>query len=145
MPLLDVEAHILGHGDDRVTSYARKDGSTKGSGDQFLLELEEDVHRPYFLDILPLPAVEPQYLVEALFISLDLGFEAGGVVAGRLGLADAAGGGPDVSVFDHDLDGGETLGIIWPHRAGDNIEEVLVGRPETKEGLSGDDIWSDVE
>ena len=141
----DFQAPRSRHPDDRIPGDAGQDAAVQHRGDEFVADDEEDVHRADFFDIFQLDAIEPHHLGVSLLVGKFGGVEAGGVVAGCFGLADAAPDGPHILGGDPDLDRVEALGIVGPHRREDDEEPVRVRCAQTDIGIGGDDGGADVE
>ena len=56
-----------------------------------------------------------------------------------LGLPNPAGSGPNVCVFHQNSDRIKSFLIVCPHRAGDDVKNILVRRANPQKRLSGND------
>ena len=129
----------------RVLGDPGEDGVAGRRGDDRAPDLEQDVHRAHLLDVAVLRRIEPQDLGEAAPEGLLLRLEARRVVRGRLGRPEPARTGPRVPLADRDLHRVEALRIVGAHRAGDDVEEGLVGGLEADVGLGRDQRRAHVE
>ena len=136
---------MLAQIDARSARDARQDAAVELRRDDGAVDLEEDVHRADFLDVLALDAVEPEHLRIALVVRLHLRSEARDVVAAGLGFADAAADRADVFVLDPDLHRVQTTLVIRADRRKDDDEFIGIRRADAEEGVRRDDERTDVQ
>ena len=129
----------------RVLGDPGEDGVPGRRGDDGAPDLEQDVHRAHLLDVAVLRRIEPQDLGEPAPEGLLLRLEARRVVRGRLGRPEPPRSGPRVPLADGDLHRVEAFGVIGADRAGDDVEQGLVGGLEADVGLGRDHRRAHVE
>ena len=124
---------------------ARQNGANGRSGVDRAVDLEEAVHGADFLDILVLNAVEPQGLLVAELVRLDLRDQGCRVVAAALGEAGAARACTGVLVLDEDLYRIDAGGVVSADRRAYDDELVGAGGANAQMRLGRDDERTDVK
>ena len=139
------DAPVLQKIDAAHTGDARQNRAHAGRGVDRAVDLEEAVHRADFLYILVLHAVQPQGLLIAEVVRLDLRNQAGCVVAAALGKAGAARAGTGVFVLNEDLDRVDAGGIVRADRRAHDDELVCPGRANAEVRLGCNDERTDIQ
>ena len=106
---------------------------------------ENHVHAAHLLDLRAGLRVQPDHLLAVVTGGFGLGEQAGGVVAGALGLAGAARRRPDVVIGDPHRHRTQLAGEVAVDRGGDQHEQVFIGRAHTEHRLGGDHERPQVE
>ncbi len=109
------------------------------------VNLEEAVHRADFFHIFVLYAIQPQRLLIAEVMRLDLRNQGRCIVAAALGKAGAARAGTRVLILDEDFNRIDAGGIIRADRRADNQELVGLGGADTQMRLRCNDERTDVQ
>ena len=123
----------------------RQNRADTRSGINRAVDFEEAVHGTDFLDILVLDAVQPQGLLIAEIMCLDLRDQGGRVVAAALGEAGTTRACTGVLVLNEDLNRVNTGGVVCANRRADDDELVGLRGADTQMRLGCDDKRADVQ
>ena len=140
--LLEGGSFVSQERQDAIASDAGQDRAAQGRGQDRAVDDEEDVHRPAFLDVAVLLAVEPEDVVVALLLRLLDPQEAGGVVPRRLGLAGAALDGAHIFLGDPEV---HRLQVVGADGTGQDDELEVFRRLGPDVLVGGEQDRTDVE
>ena len=90
LSLLDVVAPVAAEGQNGIPCDSGEDRAVEHRCDNLARNLEDDIHRADFLNILSLDSVKPQNLRIAVVVRLYLSRQRRSVVSARLGVAYSA-------------------------------------------------------
>lgn len=143
LALADLElAPLASQAQDTVTSDTGQDRSVQLGGHQLglallVLPVHKAVHGAN-LGHLVIGAKQPQVLLEAFLVGIQLGLDAGGIVASDLGITSAAGPGTDLIRGGQQVDSSKARREVRTHGGGNDEDHGLV-RGANAEGLLGAD------
>ena len=142
---MDSVAPVLEQLDDGAAGDAGQHGAHGGSGVDFAVDFEHDVHGADFLHVLLLHAVQPQHLAEAQFLGLFARQNGRGIVAAALGKAGQTRRGTDVLVLHIDTHRVKALGIVSAGGCADDHEQVMLGGMNAQPHIGGDAERTDIQ
>ena len=139
------DAPLLEQLDARHTGNTGQNGANAGSGINGAVDLKEAVHGADFLNVLMLNAIQPQGLLVAQIVRLDLRNQRSCVVTAALGKAGTARACTGVLVLDEDLNRVDAGGVVRANRRADDDKLMGCRRTNAQMRLGRNDKRTDVQ